>query len=96
VGWRVHDLEGQNLALLGKWLYKVLIEYGVWQTIVKRKYIGEKALSQICWKSGNAHFWAGLMAIKKFFFRYGTFNIKDRPQIWFLEDFWLENRPLSE
>jgi hypothetical protein len=36
------------------------------------------------------------MATKKYFFRYGTFSIKDGSQIWFWEDSWLENRPLSE
>ena len=46
-GIGVHDLEGKKSALLGKWLYKLLTEDGVRQTIVKRKYIGEKVLSLI-------------------------------------------------
>jgi hypothetical protein len=46
-GLGVHDLEIKNSALLGKWIFKLLTEDGVWQTLVKRKYIGEKALSQI-------------------------------------------------
>jgi hypothetical protein len=36
------------------------------------------------------------MATKKFFFKFGTFSIKDGSQIRFWEDSWLENRPLSE
>jgi hypothetical protein len=36
------------------------------------------------------------MATKKFFFRYGTFSIKDGSQICFWEDSWLGNSPLSE
>jgi hypothetical protein len=47
----VHDLEVKNSALLGKWFFKLLTEQGVWQTLLKRKYIEEKALSQILWKS---------------------------------------------
>jgi hypothetical protein len=46
-GLGVHDLEVKNSALLGKWLFKLLTENGIWQTMVRRKYIGEKALSQI-------------------------------------------------
>jgi hypothetical protein len=38
---------GQQIALLGKWLFKLLTEEGTWQTILKRKYIGPKALSQV-------------------------------------------------
>jgi hypothetical protein len=36
------------------------------------------------------------MATKKFFFRYGTFSIKDGSQIRFWEDSLLGNSPLSE
>jgi hypothetical protein len=36
------------------------------------------------------------MATKNFFFRYGTFSIKDGSHIRFWEDYWLGNSPLSE
>jgi hypothetical protein len=36
------------------------------------------------------------MATKKFFFRYGTFSIKDGSQIRVWEDSWLGNSPLRE
>jgi hypothetical protein len=36
------------------------------------------------------------MATKKFFFRYGTFLIKDGSHICFWEDSWLGNSPLQE
>jgi hypothetical protein len=92
----VHDLEVKNLALLGKCLFKLLTEDGVWQTLLKRKYIGSKALSQVLWKPGDSHFWAGLMASKKFFFPHGTFSINDGTQIRFWEDIWLDNVPLRD
>ena len=76
-GLGIHDLEVKNRALLGKWLFKLLTEEGVWQTLLKRKYVGSKAISQVSWKSGDSHFWAGLMATKKFFLPYGSFSIKD-------------------
>jgi hypothetical protein len=95
-GLGIHDLEVKNSALLGKWLFKLLTEDGIWQTLLKRKYIGTKALSQVLWKPEDSHFWAGLMATNKFFFRYGTFSIKDGTQIHFWEDSWLGNSPLSE
>jgi hypothetical protein len=94
-GLGVHDLEVKNAALLGKWLFKLLTEDGVWQTLVKRKYMDKKALSQILWKSRDSHFWAGLIATHNFFFKYCTFFIKDGSQIRFWEDSWLGNRPLS-
>jgi hypothetical protein len=66
-GLGVHDLEVKNSALLGKWLFKLLTKDGVWQTLLKRKYIGSKALSQVIWKPGDSYFWAGMMATKRFF-----------------------------
>jgi hypothetical protein len=56
----IHDLAVKNSTLLGKWLFKLLTEDDVCQTFLKRKYIGEEVLSQIIWKSGDSHFWAGL------------------------------------
>jgi hypothetical protein len=44
-GLGIGDLEVKNIALLGKWLFKLLTEEGTWQTILKRKYIGKKDLS---------------------------------------------------
>jgi hypothetical protein len=58
-------------------LFKLLTENGLWQTLLKLKYVGSKALSQISWKPGDSHFLAGLMATKPKFFRFGQFFIKD-------------------
>lgn len=81
-GLRIHDLEAKNTALLGKWLFKLLTWDGVWQTLLRRKYIGSKALSQINWKPRDSHFWAGLMHAKNSF-RFGSFLIKDGSEIRF-------------
>ena len=82
-GLGVHDLEVKNRALLGKWLARLLTEDGVWQNMLKRKYVGSKAISQVLWKPGDSHFWAGLMATKKHFFSYGSFSIEDGSEIRF-------------
>ena len=68
-GLGIHDLQVKNEALLSKWLFKLLTEDGVWQTMLRNKYLGQKAVSQAYWKPGDSHFWAGLMAAKKHLFR---------------------------
>src|SRR5436190_2233900 len=95
-GFGIQDLLVKNTALLGKWLYKLLTEDGVWKTLLRRKYIGSKALSQVCCKPGDSHFWAGLMATKKHFFRFRSFNIKDGSEIRFWEDKWLGGATLRD
>jgi hypothetical protein len=70
-GWLgIHDLQAKNTVLLGKWLFKLLTEDGVWRTLLKREHVGSKAISQ---KPGDSHFWVGLMARKKLFFNYRSF-----------------------
>jgi hypothetical protein len=93
-GLGIQDLEVKNTALLGKWLFRLLTEDGVWQTLLRRKYIGSKALSQVFWKPGDSHFWAGLMAMKKHFFGHGKFSIKDGSEVRFWEDKWLGSTSL--
>jgi hypothetical protein len=88
-GLGVHDLEVKNRALLGKWLARLLTEDGIWQNILRKKYVGEKAISQAQWKSGDFHFWARLMSTKKYFFLHGSFSIRDGSEIRFWEDIWL-------
>ena len=95
-GLGIHDLQVKNRALLGKWLFKLLTEDGVWQTLLRRKYLGSSALSQESSKPEDSHFWSGLMAMKKFFFPLGSFSSKDGSEIRFWEDRCLGATPLRE
>ena len=95
-GLGIHDLQVKNEALLSKWFLKLLTEDDVWQTMLRNKYIGKKAVSQVYWKPGDSHFWVGLMAIKKHIFRFGSFAMKDGSKICFWEDIWLGNASLRE
>ena len=47
-------------------------------------------------RPGDSHFWAGLMATKKYFFPHASFSIKNGSEIRFWEDKWLGNAPLQE
>jgi hypothetical protein len=93
-GLGIHDLQVNNTALLDKWLFKLLIEDGAWQSLLKQKYIGSNALSQFYWKPSDLHFWDGLMATKTKFFRFRHFSIEDGSHIRFWEDRELGNAPL--
>jgi hypothetical protein len=96
-GLGVHDPEVKNKALLGKWLARLLTEEGRWQQLLRRKYVGSsKAISQVYWKPGDSHFWAGIMATKKYFFPFGSFSIRNGSEIRFWEDRWLGTTTLRE
>ena len=40
-GLGIKDLDIQNQCLLSKWLFKLINEDGVWQNLLKRKYLRE-------------------------------------------------------
>jgi hypothetical protein len=62
---------------------------GTWQQLLKNKYLGDKSITQVGRKSGDSHFWSGLMNIKDQFLCLGSFTLQDGKQIRFWEDKWL-------
>jgi hypothetical protein len=46
------DLDIQNKCLLSKWVIKLLNEEGLWQQILRKKYLKGKTLSQVVKKAG--------------------------------------------
>jgi hypothetical protein len=83
-------------SLLSEWLYKLLNEDGIWQELLKNKYLGDKSLTQISRRPGDSHFWSGLMNIKDQFFRWSHFQVRDGQATRFWKDKWLTSRSLSE
>ena len=55
-----------------------------------------QTIAQVEKKSGNSHFWAGLMKVKDTFMNYGSFQLNDGNQIRFWEDEWLGTHTLRE
>ncbi|WVZ66965.1 hypothetical protein U9M48_016115 [Paspalum notatum var. saurae] len=94
-GLGIQNLDIQNKCLLSKWLFKLLNEDGLWQNLLRNKYLRNKTLSQVTKKAGDSHFWMGLMGIKDQFLELGTFKLNSGTQIRFWEDVWLENQSLK-
>jgi hypothetical protein len=82
--------------LLSKWLFKLLNEDGLWQQIIKRKYLKNKTLSQVEKRKGDSHFWSGLMEVKSLFLERGRFKVRDGTQARFWEDLWIGQVPLMK
>jgi hypothetical protein len=76
-GLGVLDLEKMNIALLAKWLWKLFNEDGIWQKILRKKYLQKQTLCHAVTKNGDSHFWQGLMEVKKFFWQHCKIQIGD-------------------
>ncbi|WVZ77096.1 hypothetical protein U9M48_024997, partial [Paspalum notatum var. saurae] len=83
------DQGAGNKCLLRKWLIKLCNEDGVWQQLIRNKYLNNKTLSQVEKMPGDSHFWSGLMEIKCQFLNLGSFILKNGIQIRVWEDTWL-------
>jgi hypothetical protein len=91
----IQNLETQNKCLLSKWLFKLINEDGIWQNLLRRKYLSNKNLDQVHKKPGDSHFWAGLMKVKEQFLRCGRFKVNSGLETRFWEDTWVGDKPLK-
>ena len=57
--------------------------------MLRRKYLRDRTITQVEYMTGDSHFWAGLMKVKRDFLRFGRFNLGDGSQVRFWEDVWL-------
>jgi len=55
-GSGILNLDLQNRCLLSKWLFRLLNEDGVWQNLLRRKYLRNKTLTQVEQMPGDSHF----------------------------------------
>ena len=74
-GLGILDLDIQNKCFLSKWLFRLLNSEGIWQSLLCRKYLNNKTLSQVQPVSGDSHFWTSILHVKDTFFRLGSFQL---------------------
>lgn len=94
-GLGIINLDIQNKCLLSKWLFRLLNEEGMWQQLIRNKYLKNKTLNQVEKRPGDSHFWGGLMGIKNHFLNLGSFALKNGTQVSFWEDTWLGDQPFK-
>jgi hypothetical protein len=52
-GLGIQSLEIQNECLLSKWLFKLINEEGLWQTILRNKYLSNQTIGKVDKKQGS-------------------------------------------
>lgn len=60
-GLSILDLEFMNIALLGKWIWNLENTDGLWQQMIRQKYLSKNILAATELRSGASHFWQGIM-----------------------------------
>uniref|UniRef100_K3ZE32 Uncharacterized protein n=1 Tax=Setaria italica TaxID=4555 RepID=K3ZE32_SETIT len=71
-----------NICLLCGWWWKLETGEGLWQTIVRRKYVKQDTLPQLKWKSSNSPVWNGLLKVKELYLRGRVMRIGNARYVW--------------
>jgi hypothetical protein len=95
-GLGIKNIDTQNKCLLSKWLFKLINEEGLWQGVIRKKYLYNKSIGQVRRKPGDSHFWTGLMKVRDMFLERGVFSVNNGRDIRFWEDRWLGNCTLLQ
>jgi hypothetical protein len=82
-GLGVLNLDVHNKCLLSKCLFKLVNGDGVWQQMIRNKYLRDKTFTQVQYMLGDSQFWVGLMKVKGEFLSMGKFDLGDRSQVRF-------------
>jgi hypothetical protein len=63
-GLGIKDLRKMNLGLLCKWWWKLEREEGLWQEIVKSKYLHNKSIVSVTHKQTDSPIWYDLLKVR--------------------------------
>ena len=77
-------------------MFKLINEEGIWQSLLRKKYLKNETIAQVQKKPGDSHFWAGLMKVKDSFLNFGSFQLNDGNQIHSWEDKWIGSHTLRQ
>lgn len=92
-GLGILNLRCINICLLTKWLSKLENFDGLWQTIVRKKYLKRKHLCLIEKKQGDSQFWKGILETKDLYFKYIKKVVGNGMSTSFWSDSWNGDTP---
>ena len=88
------DLRKQNISLLVKWWWKLETQEGLWQKIVKAKYLRNKTIASVRPRVSDSPCWKNLLKVKEIYFCGRRVILKrgDVARFWY--DPWFQDTPL--
>jgi hypothetical protein len=95
-GLGIKSLKKMNLSLLCKWWWKLEIEDGLWQKIVKHKYLKKDTIFTVSHKQSDSSIWADLLKVKKIYLQGRKVKTNDGRNTMVWNDTWLYSKPLCD
>jgi hypothetical protein len=85
-----------NISLLCKWWWRLETKDGLWQKIIRYKYLRNKSVCSVKHKQTNSAIWSDLLKIKDIYLQGKVMKLKNGNTTLFWKDRWLFDQPLSE
>ncbi|WVZ49795.1 hypothetical protein U9M48_001122 [Paspalum notatum var. saurae] len=77
------NTDWQSEIFLARLEILLLTEDGIWQDLLRKKYLHSKAITQVSKQPGDSQFWVGLMHVKEQVLSFGSFKLQNGKQIRF-------------
>ena len=94
-GLGIKDLRKMNISLLCKWWWKLEKEEGLWQEIVKFKYLKNQSIHKVGHKLNESPMWSDVLKIKHIYLQGRSVSIGNGMMTKFWLDPWVYKEPLS-
>jgi hypothetical protein len=94
-GQGIKDLRKLNISLMCKWWWKLEKEEGLWQQIVKYKYLPKNSIHDVCHEIHDSPMWADLLKVKNIYLQGRAVSISDETKTRFWHDPWLFSEPIA-
>ena len=88
------DISKMNISLLCKWWWKLEMENGLWQDIVKAKYLSNDLISSAKWRLTDSPVWKDLLQVRPVYLRGRAIKNGNGTKTLFWKDPWIDPNPL--
>lgn len=95
-GLGIKKLRKMNASLLCKWWWRLEKENGLWQDIIKYKYLRNSSIHEVGHKLNDSQMWYDLLKFKDVYLQGRTVSIKNGENVRFWLDPWLYEEPLKD
>jgi hypothetical protein len=95
-GLGIKDLRKLNISLMCKWWWRLEKEEGLWQEIIRYKYMREKSIFDVRHKLNDSPIWSDLLKVKDIYLQGRGVKIGKGNLTRFWLDPWLYKEPLYD
>lgn len=93
-GLGIKDIRKMNISLLCKWWWKLETEDGLWQEIVKAKYLKNKPISTVKNRMDDSPVWKDLLKVRHVYLKGRKITTGNGCKTLLWKDTWLDDTPL--